>query len=206
MNWEMISAIGSFSGAIATALAVIVALYIGLRERNIKIYGRGLFIECDDLPKIKDHPNCYKFEIINTGNTPIYLSYIQEKAHFKKSFRGLVGFIASHTIKKDISQMGKNIPDISKEKYLMAYTFKAPVKLKPGKMYTHLIPFSAIQQIQLERRKLNIFSMDRNLIYYAVDLSGKKYRLNTGATPNSYIESKTCHLIKASILTGKPIK
>lgn len=206
MDWQGISAIGSITGAISTFLAAIIALYFGLKSNKTKVFARGIFTEDESFPAIENHPNCYMFECVCTGNSSVYLAYIIEKAHFTLTLQGLLGFFQSAISKRSVSFLGTSLPDIKIRKYWKVYPIKNIIELQPGKMVQICIPFINIQSAQIEREELGIFRANKPLTFYIVDMSGKYHRVISAAAPQSFIEEKTCHLVKVSSLTGDPIK
>lgn len=197
------SAIGAVAGSIATFLAAFIALYLGLREHRIKVYTRGVFVDAPDMPRMENHPNCFEFDCVNTGNVPVYLSYVMERARFSKTPRGLLCFIESLFVKRRVLISGRRSMDVCKGKYWMAFYMNDVLRLSPGESGKLRVPFSDIQREQLERKRLGVFQMNETLIAYFVDISGRKFRVDLGATPSSFVEEKTCHMVSVSSLTGE---
>lgn len=204
MDWQMISAFGTIFGAVATLIAAVVALYIGLRGTIPKITIRGVFTELEAYEAVSDHPNCFSFECVNAGNRAVYLSYVLEGAQFKKSFMGVKGYIKSVVRRRKVS-CGLGLPIVAKRTYWMAYPFRSIVEIKPGHSKRIDIPFKRIAVIQRERNELGMFELDKPLHFYLVDISGRKYRVQSGASPNSFLEERTCRMTPISSLTGEPV-
>ena len=80
------------------------------------------------------------------------------------------------------------------------------LKLDPGESAEYLIRFSRMKAVQEERKELGIFRLNDFLLLYAVDITGKRYRIESGATPNSFLEHGTCKMRKISVLTGEPLQ
>lgn len=80
------------------------------------------------------------------------------------------------------------------------------MKLEPGEIGRFTISFSKMRAVQEERKELGIFDLDAPLFLYAVDVSGKRCKIDSGASPNSFVECGTTELIRVSQLTGKPLR
>lgn len=80
------------------------------------------------------------------------------------------------------------------------------MKLEPGEVGCFAISFLRLQAIQKERKELGIFDLDAPLSLYAVDVSGKKYKIDVGATPNSFLEVATTKMTRVSPLTGDRVR
>lgn len=78
--------------------------------------------------------------------------------------------------------------------------------MKGGEVGCFTISFLRLQTIQKERKELGIFDLDAPLSFYALDVSGKKYKMHDGATPNSFLEEATTKLTRISSLTGEPVR
>ena len=80
------------------------------------------------------------------------------------------------------------------------------MKLEPGEVGCFTISFLRLQAIQKERKELGIFNLDAPLSFYALDVSGNKYKIHAGATPNSFLEEATTKMTRVSSLTGEPVR
>lgn len=80
------------------------------------------------------------------------------------------------------------------------------MKLQPGEVVRFTISFTRLQAIQKERKELGIFDLDAPLSFYALDVSGKKFKIHSGATPNSFLEEATAKMTRISPLTGEPVR
>ena len=57
------------------------------------------------------------------------------------------------------------------------------MKLEPGEIGRFTISFSKMRTVQEERKELGFFDLDAPLSLYAVDVSGKRYKIDSGASP-----------------------
>lgn len=80
------------------------------------------------------------------------------------------------------------------------------MKLESGEVGRFTISFLRLQAIQKERNELGIFDLNAPLPFYALDVSGKKYKIHSGATPNSFLEVATAKMTRVSPLTGEPVQ
>lgn len=80
------------------------------------------------------------------------------------------------------------------------------MKLEPGDVGCFTLSFLRLQAIQKERKELGIFDLDAPLSLYALDVSGKKYKIRSGATPNSFLKVATTKMTRVSSLTGEPVR
>lgn len=205
MDWNIVSAIGSIGSAAATLLATIVALWLGLRDNNPKIRCRARFRESSCFKTIHNHPNCLAFEFVGVGNKPVFITCIVETAHFKHDVRGFIGYLNSIRQRR-LPLSGIGIPDLETRLYSMCYYPKDAIQVNPGRMHCFRVSFAYIQKVQKERKELGLFDLDKPLVYYAMDIAGRKYKVDSGATPNSFLLDRTTTFTRVSSLTGKPIK
>lgn len=201
MDWQMMSGLGSICCAAATFIAAFVALYIGLRGTAPKMSVRGIFIESKAYASVEDHPNCFSLQCVNTGSKPVYLSHALERAKFNRSIAGIKGFLRSVASKRRVSSRFV-LPTIVKRAYWMAYSFNSIVEIAPGHSKQIDVPFKWIQDVQRERNELGLFNLEKPMRFYLVDISGRKYRVQTSATPSSFLEVRECRMVKVSVLTG----
>ena len=205
MDWQAVSAIGSFACALSTLVAAGVALYIGNRSNNIKVYARGYFRENKEFEAIENHPNCFSFEAVGIGNKPLYITYVLEAPSFRLCGKGAIAFLRSLR-RRRFSAIGSAAPDILDRKYWVSYRLGDTVELRPGCMFRFNIPFSGIKKVQLEKEKLGIFNLSRPLRYYVVDIAGRQYKVQTGATSESFLrDDRTCTMKRVSIVSGDPL-
>lgn len=102
--------------------------------------------------------------------------------------------------------IGRGIPNLRKPKYWTLHPLSDVMKLEPGEAGRFTISFLRLQTIQEERKELDIFDLDAPLSLYALDVSGKKYKIHSGATPNSFLEVATAKMTRISPLTGEPVR
>ncbi len=205
MDWDIVSAIGSIGSAVATLFAAIVALWLGLRDNNPKVYCRARFKETGCFKMIDNHPNCLAFEFVGIGNRPVFITCVVEMAHFKHNVRGFVGYIKTIQQRR-LGMSGMGIPDLKPRLYSMCYWSDEAIKINPGRMSCFQVPFVRIQQVQQEREELGLFDLDKPLMFLAIDASGRKYKVDSAASPNSFLLDRTTILTEVSSLTGKPVK
>lgn len=194
MEWQILASIGALASAFATLFAGIIALYVGTRPYRKKLFARALFYERDDLPVVEHHPNCLCFECVNIGNQPIYLSYVLERPRFERSIKGFVGLVASKRKTRTITIVGKIVPDIKVPRYWHYYSMGDVLKVTPGQEESFVVPFDYIRKVQEARAEKGIFNLEKRLRFYVVDITGKKYRVRSGAYPNTFLEERTCHV------------
>lgn len=206
MDWQAISAVGSILCAVATFFAALVALAMGCSGHKTSIYARGIFFEDNRYDLIEHHPNCFNIEIICDGNQPVYITHVLEGARFKKSARGAKGWLESRTHFREWAMVGRGIPNLRKPKYWTLHPLSGAMKLQPGEVVRFTISFTRLQAIQKERKELGIFDLDAPLSFYALDVSGKKFKIHSGATPNSFLEEATAKMTRISPLTGEPVR
>ena len=204
MDWQAISAVGSLLCAVATFFAAIVALAMGRSERKMSVYARGIFFEDDHFDLHEHHPNSFNIEIICDGNQPVYITHVLEGARFSKSARGTKAWLESKMRIRECGMAGRGIPNLKKPKYWTLHPLSNVMKLEPGEVGCFTISFLRLQAIQNERKDLGIFDLDAPLSLYALDVSGKKYKIHSGATPNSFLEVATTKMTRVSPLTGEP--
>lgn len=198
----MLSAVGSIACAVATFLSALVALYLGLRGNLSRMHIRGYFLERDGMPEVEgDHPNCFRFECVNTGNVPIYIASVCERAHFKRSLRGAICFISSLFKTRTLATPGSPSVDMKLHRYYVPYKLRGTVEVSPGKMVQIDIPFAKIQSVQRQRVDAGLFDLNKPLIFYVADMAGKRYRVSSGAMPVSFLEERTCHMIKKPLFS-----
>lgn len=77
---------------------------------------------------------------------------------------------------------------------------------KGGEVGYFGISFLRLQAIQKERKELGIFDLNAPLTFYALDVSGRKYKIHDGATPNFFLEEATTKMTRVSSLTGEPVR
>lgn len=206
MNWQMMSAIGSILCALASTLAAIVALYIGRRDNNPKIFARAYFCERSVYETLENHPNCFSFECVSIGNKPVRIMQVLEKPHFKRNAKGLTELFRSLLKKRNVALLGRNMPDLPIRKYWFAYKLDASIELIPGEMIRFDVPFQHILQVQTERKTLGFFDLDRPLVFYVVDMTGKRHKVKSSASPNSFLTEGTCKMTRVSAMSGLPIE
>ena len=206
MDWQAISAVGSLLCAVATFFAALVALVMGCSERKTSVYARGIFFEDDHYDLFEHHPNCFSIEILCDGNQPVYITHVIEGARFKKNARGAKGWLKSRMHIREYGMPGRGIPNLRKSKYWTLHPLSSVMKLEPGEVGSFAISFIRLQAIQKERKELGIFDLDAPLSFYALDVSGNKYKIHSGATPDSFLEEATAKMTRASPLTGEPIR
>ncbi len=194
MDWQALSAIGSMLCALATFFAALVALMIGVRERRISVAARGVFLDDSSFEAMQEHPNCFRIELICNGNQPVFITHIIEGAKFERGRRGFRCYLSSKVIRRRKSFLYASIPDFKIGKYWMAYPMRETLKLDPGESAEYLIRFSRMKAVQEERKELGIFRLNDSLLLYAVDITGKRYKIESGATPNSFLEHGTCKM------------
>lgn len=206
MDWQAISAVGSLLCAVATFFAAFVALAMGRSEHKMSVYARGIFIEDDHFDLVENHPNCFNIEIICDGNQPVYITHVLEGARFKNNAHGVKGWLESRTRIHECGMIGRGIPNLRKPKYWTLHPLSDVMKLEPGEAGHFTISFLRLQTIQEERKELDIFDLDAPLSLYALDVSGKKYKIHSCATPNSFLEVATAKMTRISPLTGEPVR
>lgn len=204
MDWNIVSAIGSIGSATATLFAAIAALWLGLRDNNPKVRCHARFREASCLKTIHNHPNCLAFEFVGAGNKPVFITCVVERAHFKHSLQGFIGYLNSIRQRR-ISMSGTEISDLKTRLYSMCYYPEDVIQIDPGRMRCFLVSFALIQEVQKERKELGLFDLDKPLMYYAIDMAGRKYKVDSGASPNSFLLDRTTTFTRVSPLTGKPI-
>lgn len=206
MDWQAISAVGSLLCAAATFFAALVALMIGPRERKTSVCARGYFLEDKRFDLIEHHPNCFKIEFICDGSQPVYITHILEGARFRFCIRGMKCWFESKACCRKHGMYGRDLPNLKSRKYWALYPLRGVMKLEPGEIGRFTISFSKMRTVQEERKELGFFDLDAPLSLYAVDVSGKRYKIDSGASPNSFVERRTTKLIRVSQLTGKPLR
>lgn len=206
MDWQVISAVGSLLCAAATFFAAFVALTMGRSEHKMSDYARGIFFEDDHFDLLEHHPNCFNIEIICDGNQPVYITHVLEGARFNKSAHGAIAWLESKMRIRECGMAGRGIPNLRKPKYWTLYPLSDVMKLEPGEVGCFTLNFLRLQTIKKERKELGFFNLDAPLSFYALDVSGKKYKIHAGATPNSFLEVATTKMTRVSSLTGEPVR
>lgn len=136
----------------------------------------------------------------------MYITHIIEGAKFRFCIRGMKCWFESKACCRKYGMYGRGIPDLKSRKYWVLYPLRDVMKLEPGEIGRFTINFSKMRAVQEERKELGIFDLDAPLFLYAVDVSGKRYKIDSGASPNSFVECGTTELIRVSQLTGKPLR
>ena len=172
----------------------------------MSVYALGIFFEDDHFDLLEHHPNCFNIEIICDGNQPVYLTHVLEGARFNKIARGTKAWLESKMRIRECGMPGRGIPNLRKPKYWTLHPLSAVMKLEPGDVGCFTLSFLRLQAIQKERKELGIFDLDAPLSLYALDVSGKKYKIRSGATPNSFLKVATTKMTRVSSLTGEPVR
>lgn len=202
---EMIDIAISALSAIGTIAAVIVALWLGLREQGRSLKGRTVFEEKrashstkeanEKTPDEKEDVLLFGFDLVNTCSVPIFISFFLERGKLKWSLKSLKYWI-KHCRRRDIGLYGGLVDVDGRSVYQNArehcYFPSRIRRLEPGESASFRFGFRYAKHIQLARKKAGVFSLDKPLRYYAVDIMGKRYRLASVVTPNSFLVEETC--------------
>lgn len=201
-----ISAVGSLLCAVTTFFAALVALVMGCSERKMSVYARRIFFEDNHYDLVEHHSNCFIIKIICDGNQPVYNTHVLEWARFKKYACGAKGWLESRTHTRECWMPGRAIPNLRRPKYWTLHPLSSAMKLEPGEVGYFAISFIRLLAVQKERKELDIFDLDVPLSFNALDVSGKKYKLHSDATPNSFLEESTAKMTRVSPLTGELVR
>lgn len=168
---------------------------------RVEYFLKMIIMICSSTIQIVSTLNFYATEINRCTS-----HMLSRGARFKKNARGAKGWLKSRMHIREYGMPGRGIPNLRKSKYWTLHPLSSVMKLEPGEVGSFAISFIRLQAIQKERKELGIFDLDAPLSFYALDVSGKKYEIHSGATPNSFLEEATAKMTRVSPLTGEPIR
>lgn len=102
---------------------------------------------------------------------------------------------------RTLTTLGSPSVDMKLHRYYVPYKLRGTVKVSPGEMAQIDIPFATIHSVQQQRVDTGLFELNKPLIFYATDMAGKRYRVTSGAMPVSFLEERTCHVVKKSLFS-----
>lgn len=212
MDYDAINAIGTVLGAIATSVACIVALYLGLRKPKKslsisvnfyekthvvdKVINPQYMILASDLNDGDAGPLLLGLNIRNNCTEDVVVVGLSECARFKHTIKALFKRL-SRTRHKKVSFLTKDgFISINLRFGEKHYPFGRPVLIKPNERQLLAVDCDCIKRVQIDREKSKLFNLKKPLKFFAIDIEGNRYKVASKIPAENFYKEKTCQLIK----------
>lgn len=207
LDWEVISAISDIISAFATFLATVTALYFGLRPYRKRLEAYSIFDEAEECRQCRFVEDCphpdwgrrFGFDVINTGSQTIRLNCVVLEGRVRRSASCAAHFLDGLIKERTtiLSPYGNFKIEYPKTGYVIP--FDGCKIVEPGEQLQLRLPFLLFKDCELQRQHSGWFDMDGQMKVWLVDSTGKRYRVNTVITPNSFVEKRQCRMVKRGL-------